>query len=1168
MATTLTAEPRSWLQNLLPGSTDTFTLDELERQFESVTGRLVNELELVHTNWPEPVGTDRFNDALAAVAEAIDKMAGTVDARTDLTKTPVSDVVHRIEKNLAESPSLLGADQSVLLLVEAAVTVCVHALLAWVTAIPIDSTDSAWATLAGTTRLIESTRDAFKAVRLEGLLARGPHRIAAIQRRDLLQSLKYMHLFGLPVEARYQTVPISVSHIEARFLGKQNERNDKRAPTVSLEKLLISPGRPPSATKTGFRFIITGKAGYGKTTAIQWIAYRASSKNLAIASDGSRQILPLFVHLRDATTTRYAPGDRALLYGAQLREDVPSDWLDNSRNDFTPLILLDGWDEISQEGIQGATAWVQSLAHRFPRAHIIITSRPEGMPTADLLNQLGFEELRIQPLRPPDAIALIQRWFRGLAEQLDGSEDLTLNEIDRAEKDLLHDLNSPTIRDMADTPLLTAMLCCLYATPTNRSPTRKGWLYAQVVSALLDRRERQRRIRASVWQTLDAGPKERLLGSIARAMAITQSTSIAISPGADPRALSIDQIVVEALPDVERSRAETAEWTKAVLDRSILLQRVSPYEAEFVHRSIQDYLVARTLRARGEIQLLLRLAAEGQWALLPFACYQADQPTADIIVAWLLEWVRTANVDADTDRQLRLLVVECVGAATVWLSDTVRLGADEVVRELFPPRDLTEVKTLTVLGNAAVPYLASKLTVGLSARRMAIETLCRIGSPEAMEQLTHYAQAGIAAEATAIGAGIERFNPPALYAELVLSRFTPGFNITARSDAVLAALRLAGRVNSLRIEGFPLSPQSIDSIRQIPHLRQLDIADCPYVGPLDWTTSMDSLKSISIRNSRGVFRLTAERDMLMPHQRRDSLGSPGLWALHLDSIDVGTVNWTTLLANKTSLRVLSLTNLQGDTTTIPESAVTALRNLKSVTISGSIRFQSLEFVRRAGNLCRLELGYALSRQDLANIAYCAPLRVAHLRIMPNVALQDDGSDRNALYVQDIEDTLAMVHELRLTGAPSELIALLGRFTQLHALQLADTRLEFEDTVTLPASLTELTFRNCTFGKVAEPIWSASNLQRVAWVGGSLEHLGRIPPSPWMRQLEIFDNGSLSTLSGLEWIPSNCKVVVGGLRNDLDQVPIKALADRCVLYFETDDASYSFNDGYWIDYGGV
>lgn len=1181
LANKLGPDPQSWAPNLIRRTKDDGAREELQRQFDSATARLAKGLEKIHAQWPEEIGSHSYHQTLEMLAIELERLTGVVDARRQLANATISDVVDLLSADVEMHWDRTDLDHAVRLIGKAAITVCGQVLLAWVTAIPAVASDDSWTALAETVRLVESTRGALEAVRMEGLLASGPYRIAAIQRRDLLHALKYMQLFGLPFEARYRTVPISVSHLEGRFAG------NRYATAASLEKLLASPdprspepaisgtarGRPPSwvpgSRRSGFRLIITGRAGFGKTTAIQWIAYRAALRKLSIYTEGNKQLLPLFVHLRDTAVSRRPPADRDLLYAKQTRieADLDPDWLSKCRSDFTPLVLLDGWDEISQLGTEGATAWVESLATRFPEAHIIITSRPEGMPAPDLLKKLRFEELRIQPLRPPDAVALVRRWFKGIARQLEGAEDLTRSEIDRAEQALLHDLESPTISDMADTPLLTAMLCCLYVTPTYRAPERKTWMYTQVVSALLHGREWQRGITSTCWAKLEEGQKETVLGAIAQAMARVRSQSIAITAADSPDELTIEGIVGEVLPIVGRAKENTTEWTKAILDRSILLQRVSRNKAEFVHQSIQDYLAARAIRADHDITTLLNLANSGQWTLLPFACYKADKVVADKIVSWLLD--KLGRTDPAADRPLRLLVVECVGATTS-LSTEVRDDADRAVRTLFPPRDLDEAKTLAALGNAAVPYLTSTRTEGLEARRSAIRTLCRIGTPAAMDALTEYARTGVSAEAAALGEAIEWFDPDR-YAEHVMSRFGSGFNVTARSDAVLAALRLAGRVNSLRIEGIPLTPGSVHDIRQVPELRQLTLSGCPHVGPLDWTAEIGSLRSVSICDSTNLVGPTTGHSTLTPRQRRDIIGPPRLWSLHMSKVAVGSLNWTTVLGDKADLRVLSLTDISGEESLIPESAVSVLRNLTSVALSGHIRFESLAFLRTNTKLSTLRLSYPLSPQDLIDVSQCSRLHTAELRFPGNAQLHQEGrarpDDRRSPYLDDLEDTLADVRHLRLTAPPPELVAIIGRLHRLQSLELNDARLEFSGTVEIPDSLTDFTFRNCSVGAQQGPAWSTSRLRRVSWSGGTIRDLTVIPESPLLRELTIVDSHSLTSLSGLSWVPRHCAVYLAGVRADLDPTPIKALGHRCALTFDNENVSDSYFHGHYIDLGG-
>lgn len=1178
LAQTLDDNSRAWAATLISDTRDTFHVDELQRHFESAIGRLTKALETMRSTWPEEIDADTYNYVLDKLTALISKQTGKINVHHDLSNATVSDITRLLEPHLTAQRGDAGDNDVRHLVSHAVLTLCSHVLLAWMTAIPSLSTDVAWISMAGTPRLIASTIDALKNVRLPGLLEAGTARIIEMQRQDISYSLRYMNLFGLPVDVRYRIVPISASHLAARVA----EGDRPVGESASLESILMAPslhGLAPSRQaaysshptgKAGLRLIITGKAGYGKTTAVQWLAYRAARGRLSIFDEGRKKVLPLFVQLRDIATTKFAPDDKALLYGKQLRHEAQPDWLDRCKGELTPLILLDGWDEMSEVGSAGASAWVESLSARYPEAHILITSRPDGMPGRDLIQRLHFRQVKILPLDPPDALALIQRWFKGLAELLNASDDIRLIDLDRAKRDLLNDLRSPAMQDMVDTPLIASMLCCLYSSSTGRSPAHKGWLYTHVVNALLDRRERERGMGSSDWATKDLGAKLRLVGAIAQSMAESRRHSIPIEQaGGSRETYCVDHILSEALPLIGESRADSQHWRSIILSRSIVFHKVARNEAEFVHRSIQDYLTAKAAQLNGEVDGILDLAEAGQWSLLPFACYESGLPTADKIISWLLD-----KLDGSTthiaERNFRLLIVECVGSSSSGLSEAVRTRADAAVAPLFPPRDISEVKMMSALGNHAIPYLRSAYNTSSDSRKLAIQTLCRIGSDLAMDELTRYAQAGWNTDLGELARGIDWFNPRR-YIECVLSQLEKSFSVVATGDEYLDAFERAPQLSELILYGFALSHHTRATVRNLKGLRQLRIKDCPAVGPLDWTYGLKNLKSISVSGSKYEDTHGKDGDPLTFFQQsRRALGPTTLWAIHLDGIDIDGLDWDALLGDKSDLRVLFLSNFKGEISTVPTSATSRLNRLKTVSTPANIRFESLEFLARSPGLSRLELGHELRVSDVRQLARCKSLQHVDVRFSNSLTPSDTedssatGLEETLEALHDLLRALSTVRNLTLRNPPEALLASIWNLPRVRSIELVNAKLSLSEVDEFSADLRSLSFHGCNLtdgpGRTAIP-----NLERLAWRFGALPEFGLLPRSSALDSLLVEDPTSLATLDGLEWLPDGCHVRLIGTPEKLDPAPLISLEQRCYLRYEPAGDSEWDSVGQYIDF---
>jgi hypothetical protein len=819
----------------------------------------------------------------------------------------------------------------------------------------------------------------------------------------------------------------------------------------------------------------------------------------------------------------------------------------------TPLILLDGWDEIAPDRKPVAERWIESLVGRLPDAHIVLTSRPEGISSA-AFERSGFRWVTVLPLRPDESAELARRWFEGLTKQLYSSPDITLDDVEKAKRELLGELSSPIIADMADSPLLTSMICCLYATGHGSAPDKRGRLYELVLAALLDARERERGSMTLFWKSLDIEKKLKMLGAVARVMSELGVSSLPITRRVGNSNPSIFDIVADVLPVLGRSRNDAAAWTDALLSRSVVLQRVSRSEAEFAHRSIQDFLAAKAFRDDGDLLEVLYRAERGQLALLPFACYQANLETTDSVIAWLMRQVEDSQSSGERLREFLFCLVECLGSATA-ISPSLRAQAETALGSIFPPHELSEAKFLATLGNAAVPYLARSRVVDPLLRRLSIEALSRIGTSEALDELVNYARFADTRDADALADGIGRFDPD-MYSRSVLGQIPCDLNMTVTDESVLNATARLGAITTLQLYGIKFSDFGLAKVANLHRLQQIHIKRCRNLGRLDWTMSVDTLRNISVEDSGSL------NDV-------EGLGPSKLWALTLKELDIDPPVLKGILSRLPNLRVLSLANLRyrlGRKLAWPEvlpkleSAIFANQTkLNTFVHLGSDRIDSLKFLGNCQKLTSLSIGYALTAQDLKDVARCTKLRNLDIALLGNIS---DASELSEL--QELT-------RLSIRGATPLILRSLEGLEKLEFLSIIDSDLGYASRFKAPQSVRVLRFTGCTFR--GDYSWDASgegadsSVQELIWRAGSLTSLVFLLKMPELRKVDVEDDGSIRSFDGLEALPDGCRLRLTGTRWGLGEEPIRELARRCVVDYEPDYDSDTFTSGFWVDYGG-
>jgi hypothetical protein len=1133
----------------MPGRSEDLIIRELGRQFESVIDRLADELSSIQASSINPVDHQAYEAAINEIATVLETSGASKLSQTAILRSVPTDIARRFLEDIESRWKVVRVEDRTKRLGRLALELCCYALKAWAHALPAPlSGNSAWVTLANSTYLIEQSRKMLSELRRAGAFGGdGSPRIIGNQRSDLSSALGRLELFGLPVAKRLRWVPIEIAYLSARVTLRAGQKQSTAVPLEDVIQLSLTKSNKRSSS--GTRLVIVGKAGSGKTTAAQWLAFRAAQQRLHAFNSSPRQVLPLYVQLRDTVPHRSIPNDRTLLYSDQLRDEAASDWLEVCAKDANLLIILDGWDELSPERRTIAHQWVDSLNRRFPSAHIIITSRPEGLDGS--LDQLAFGRVDMVPLTPEDARELASRWFRGLANNLHSNPDYDMGSITQAHDELVHDLTTPSISEMADSPLLISMLCCLYADGYTTAPNKRGELYDMVTSALIDRRELERRIDASIWETYNHKQKEELLGAIARQMSMGEmlQLSINVSHANIDKVPSLKQLLTQVLQDIGRSPTELSELTEAILNRSIVLQRVGNEETEFAHKSIQDYFAARAFQQSSDLSTMFSVVENhSQWGLLPFACHQASRTVTDSIVEWILARAREAT--GDRARAIQYILVECLGAATS-ITPGLRNEAQSVVAEMFPPRDEAEAKSLAAtLGNSAIEYLHCA-NMNDSDRRLAINTIGRVGTNEALKALSDYAYVATTSDIDELVSAWGRFDA-INYARRVLSRVQHTLTLTLSDEARLVAASHLDCITKITTRRLHFSSIGLAKFGQVSGLREVAMLDCHGLTDVEWTTNLRLLKRLSIARCEGLTRLA-------------ELAPTTLWDLHLEELQLQHVDWIACLGRLRELRTVWVTNVtRRRDNVIPSEAFSTMRNLHTLVVSGDSRCQSLDFIKRNGRLTRVSLGWPLTDADIVNLTRCQSLRHLDISLLGDVPYATQLSSLKGLT------------SLRLRGAWPALIGVLAaRLPNLVSVHLDSGDIGRLEELSLSPGVRRLTLSGCTFREESMPIPTArgaeiseslGQIEEFTWRGGELQGLQFLHHMPSLRHLDIEDDGSLTSLADLEAVPQDCTIRLVGSPYGLDDSPINILRRRgnVVSYAPNYDVEI---DGFYIDLGG-
>jgi hypothetical protein len=531
------------------------------------------------------------------------------------------------------------------------------------------------------------------------------------QRRQIATSLSSVSLLSLDVADRYNYVPIEAAMILSRVQTEEGVQAFPKAIQRAMEKA--------RASNCGMRLLIEGTAGSGKTTLAQWLAFKAAvgSAGIEVSPELSHTFIS-FVRMRELfSESQPRLLDQSLLVDTTAMH--PPAWLDEIAKSWPLLLVLDGWDEVPQQSRAAARDWLEAIMARFPQLHCLITARPEGAPPTK-----GFHRAEMLPLNEAETERIVHGWYDGLA--LGDPSDLHWIS-DGSRGRLLQDLKVDPLSRLAETPLLVAMLCALYAAGEQVKATNRYELFDLLTAALL-KRDSVRRIE-NRWSRLRADQRLGIVKRVAYKMARNGVYSVPITGGSrEPDSIEVtlrDNSASWALPENESSLL-----AEEVVKRSLVFNVVGSDKAEFKHRDIRDYLAAGYLRSRSDSTGVMQICLQtGSLALASFSVYTATIDFADRILNAAADHVDDLDPGSPSRRLWILGLLQCASSATE-KSEAAAARALSLAGEVLPPRNQDEIQQLAEFGDPMIPLLTANQFIGNSE---CLQALACIASDAALE---------------------------------------------------------------------------------------------------------------------------------------------------------------------------------------------------------------------------------------------------------------------------------------------------------------------------------------------------------------------------------------------------------------------------------------------------
>ena len=386
------------------------------------------------------------------------------------------------------------------------------------------------------------------------------------------------------------------------------------------------------------RVVILGAPGSGKSTLIKYIVLMIAAENESDTLGLPWGTLPIIVSIRSYAD---ALNDNSRL---TLSEFLPlycrdMDFCDTEEigklisielEAGNCIVLLDGLDEIREHGmrIEVGTRIKNFLDEYGDKNKIMVTSRIAGYIGVQLPGDCIH--YIISEFDDENIALFVNKWCLAFEEMTEIGEVAEKRAENEAKK-LLDEINSnPGIRRLASNPLLLTILALVHYHGM-RLPPRRVDLYELCVRTLAETWNLARNIagiRLELWlgsRPLDERYLRTILGPVALWMHDEGKNLVERE--------ELELKVAEELQrreglSTENARETAADFLNLVVEYSGLLVEDSPNSFRFMHQTFQEYLAARTLAGRRDVnKYILSSIDDPRWRepiLLTAASLEGD----------------------------------------------------------------------------------------------------------------------------------------------------------------------------------------------------------------------------------------------------------------------------------------------------------------------------------------------------------------------------------------------------------------------------------------------------------------------------------------------------------------------------------------------------------------
>ena len=613
------------------------------------------------------------------------------------------------------------------------------------------------------------------------------------------------------------------------------------------------------AVTTEPRILLVGEGGSGKTTLLRWLAVRLANGDCPPTFTELRDYTPFYIRLRDWITPDNAdhrgfpPPELFTKLMRTTVGEMPSGWTHRQLRSGRAVVLIDGVDELPYELRDRLLDEVDCLLRAFPYARYLISSRPEAVDSErwpewkQWTERHYFAPVRLQRMDRQEIELFIDKWHRAAAEaEQDVEEREKLPATGERLKRLL--IQRPRVQQLAETPLLCALICALHRDEKEDIPNNRAKLYDLVLDMLFWKRDSKRDVPLPPphEKLKSTDNSKQILGDLALWMFENGESTT--------EADKFDKELVNAFALLRLYEIDPAKVRNYYIERSnVIWDPVVDQQVEFVHRTLQEYLAALRLPQRSKVPSLYERIDDPAWRGV-ITLVMASRVTPNHERRALHKKILTfsGRLDNDKIRRRKLLALATLESADHgWLTPGAEQAAIEQCCDLFPPQTMEDARDIAAVGEAAVPHLAYNEAHSEDENAASIRALAMIGGAKALQTLEGYVAAmpdaadrtwwgGVPPIAQEIGQVWDYFDQEE-FAHRILHRLTALW---------LPELTVpVGELTNLQLLSLDNTPVAdLAPLHALANLQRLDLDNTP-VADLDPLASLSGLLTMSLNGT-------------------------------------------------------------------------------------------------------------------------------------------------------------------------------------------------------------------------------------------------------------------------------------------------------------------------------